>query len=493
MGDTDGSAGLADLLFPPDDPGNNAARPFQVRHWQAVAGVPGGTFGPAAPIDGGGATVTNVATWINLFADIDGDGAADFLRVEAAGGGTQDTFLYTSRAPADQRYQARDTINLIRNGYGAITSVVYQPLTNRFVYRRDSGSRDDVDPANVDIDRWGRGSPVLDLLGPIYVVALAQSSAPTRSNPSAMSSVHYRYAGAKVQGGGRGFLGFREITSFDPNSSPAQGHVAVRTLYRQDFPFVGSPLYTDKTVIAGAFTPSDCETNPEAPGQTCFFDVAEGGFTPVVGTLVSSAGNAWACLGSKDGSACDAPWQQYGLCPTNAPKPLPLELQQTGGNETHGLQPNGTQQPIFPFLTASTESTYDLGTGTVTATVVNVMCYEDGYGNVTHTITDTYPDAGLNVGTRIARRVPVRRSPGLGRCDRQRQWRGDRNLELRSTRQPAQRTDLARSAANAADHDDARLHRPRTCRRRRPDPHGRAVVRPQTRPFRAGGRQDRRH
>jgi len=47
----------------------------------------------------------------------------------------------------------------------------------------------------------------MDLLAPSYAVARVSSSSPQAGAPEAMATVHYRYAGAKVQAGGRGFLG----------------------------------------------------------------------------------------------------------------------------------------------------------------------------------------------------------------------------------------------------------------------------------------------
>ncbi len=81
---------------------------------------------------------------------------------------------------------------------------------------------------------WGHGSAVYDLIAPVYVVSRVLSSAPVFNDPSASSQVQYHYVGAKLQAGGRGFLGFGEVISYDP-----QTQIRTNSRYRQDFPFIG--------------------------------------------------------------------------------------------------------------------------------------------------------------------------------------------------------------------------------------------------------------
>ena len=64
-----------------------------------------------------------------------------------------------------------------------------------------------------------------------------------------MSRVDYSYGDAKMQASGRGFLGFGRLQTVD-----AQTGVTTVTQYRQDFPFIGSPLST--TVYVGDTTSS---------------------------------------------------------------------------------------------------------------------------------------------------------------------------------------------------------------------------------------------
>lgn len=90
-----------------------------------------------------------------------------------------------------------------------------------------------------------KGKPVLEVNGAMPVVIAVESSAPAAGtspasvNQDAMSRVDYFYGEAKMQASGRGFLGFAKLKTID-----AQTGVTTLTTYRQDFPFIGSPLST---------------------------------------------------------------------------------------------------------------------------------------------------------------------------------------------------------------------------------------------------------
>ncbi len=177
----------------------------------------------------------------DVFADFDGDGAPDYLAIYPVQGADNER---TGTASASVRFKPKDVITEITNGYGAKTTISYLPLSNGAVYAKDTGSRNSTN--------YGRGSPVLDLMAPIYVVSHVQSDAPVFGNAAARSTVSYRYAGAKMQAGGRGMLGFREIVSTDHNfTGPEAGHVVSRTVYQQAFPHIGMPVKTEKWVVAG--------------------------------------------------------------------------------------------------------------------------------------------------------------------------------------------------------------------------------------------------
>jgi RHS repeat-associated protein len=136
-------------------------------------------------------------------------------------------------------YQPRNVVTSIMSGLGAITGVTYSPLTYTSVYYREYTGFSLAS---------GWGSPVQDVLSPRYVVSLAQSSAPTSTSINALSNVRYRYSGFKMQGGGRGSLGFDKVYSID-----GQTGIETVTAYNQAFPLTGTPnataAYTDGVAV----------------------------------------------------------------------------------------------------------------------------------------------------------------------------------------------------------------------------------------------------
>ncbi|MCH9663615.1 MAG: FG-GAP-like repeat-containing protein [Gammaproteobacteria bacterium] len=78
-------------------------------------------------------------------------------------------------------------------------------------------------------------SPIFEYTGSSYVVTGVNSSSPSHSNAGGRVNVLYRYSEAKVQAGGRGNLGFKSIITLD-----LQTDVETTTVYRQDWPFIGT-------------------------------------------------------------------------------------------------------------------------------------------------------------------------------------------------------------------------------------------------------------
>ena len=319
--------GRADLLYWVDQ------GPRKV--YVARYGLPNGGLSAQTALPGNNAAVCegsgcNALLKVPVFADLDGDGGLDFLSFK-----TQSNIdLYVSRA--GQRFTARDVIARITNGLGAKTELTYAPLTNAAVYRRANTSR--------NAPALGRGSPVTDLLAPMYVVARVASSSPQAGNPNALATVHYRYANGRVQGGGRGFLGFGTIETIDPNQNG--GHVVTGTIYRQDYPFAGMPLRTVKKVVGGAYTVPACLTGPV--NNTCF----------------GAPGQAHVDLGGSWLSDSEQAWE---VAPASLASQVPLHVRTAGSDE----------RLRDPF------------TGTQTGRVVTAFVYGTN-GNVTQTAFDTY-------------------------------------------------------------------------------------------------------
>ncbi len=282
--------GRADLVHPT---GSGDASTYRFRAanrdgtYPATSGaLPGCSVGNPGCIAQGMTT----SAWVHFFADFDGDGSTDYMSRHI---NDSNNNYDSARGLASDRHQPRDVITQITNGYGAATRLRYQPLTNGAVYVREINSRGSFVA--------GRGSPVQDLLAPLYVVARVDSDAPSVDNPSATAAVYYQYRGARVQGGGRGLLGFNEVRSIDANFSGQ--HVITITRYRQDFPFVGMPDETRKYLVSGTFTPSACLTG--SPEPSCFTagDPAANGSQPEpVGKLISYARNRLSYLSLNNGA-----------------------------------------------------------------------------------------------------------------------------------------------------------------------------------------------
>jgi hypothetical protein len=174
-----------------------------------------------------------------VFADFTGDGKLDQLFVNLSSlGEVQGTELHlggNSLSAGSVAAIPSSVVTRIVDGFGAATSISYRPLTDPGVYTRMQ------DSANAN---WGKGSAVYDLVAPLYVVSLVERSAPTYASASATSKAEYHYVGAKLQAGGRGFLGFGEVISYDPQSG-----IRTNTRYRQDFPYIGLPADTSQAKV----------------------------------------------------------------------------------------------------------------------------------------------------------------------------------------------------------------------------------------------------
>lgn len=271
-----------------------------------------------------------------IFMDADADGNLDFMSLRLS----NNPDLFISRA-AD-RFVPRDVIVKITNGYGAETDIAYAPLALKDFYRPDTGTLNSA--------VWGRGSPVFDLLVPTYAVKQVSSTSVQGGDPAAKSTLHYRYSGAKMQSGGRGFLGFRELRTIDPNQSG--GYVTTTTLYSQNFPYVGLPAQTVKHAAIGmVYVPSACLT--ATPVDACFAPRG-GGLGAVVGTGFLQSNQVWEAIA------------EAGT----------------------GFQP-GIQSSVLPVTAGTQELVADPYTATQTSWAATAFTY-GSHGNVIQTVLDSY-------------------------------------------------------------------------------------------------------
>jgi hypothetical protein len=233
-------------------------------------------------------------------ADVNGDGQADFI-------GITDNYVGVQLTAGSAGFNAADRLAEISSGSGAATSVSYRSLTDATVYTKDTGA-------------LAAAYPLVDLQMPFHVV-----SAHTSSDGIGGTAGHaYRYAGAKSDVPGRGFLGFREVELTQQSTG-----LKVRTQNRQDWPYVGLPSVVKKTQSSGA--------------------------------VLGETSNTYSCTNPATGSACT-------VAAGNRYFPFASQSVETG-NDLNGA--------ALPAVTTTT--TYDLY-GNATSVVVSTG---DGYSKTT--------------------------------------------------------------------------------------------------------------
>ena len=186
--------------------------------------------------------------------DITGDGHSDVIRFSVDDANTNDGVHYSTRVyQVDAGGQGTNVITNIKAGFGKQTEIQYKPFADPNVYTPDVG-----DAVHQGINAsWalngeqtlGKTAGVVDLLSGGLLVSQVDKLVPVAGDApntvsSAINSMSYHYAGAKAQIDGRGHLGFRELSRIDHQSG-----VRTTTTYRQDFPFIGTPLRTTSEVL----------------------------------------------------------------------------------------------------------------------------------------------------------------------------------------------------------------------------------------------------
>jgi RHS repeat-associated protein len=288
----------------------------------------------------------------SLLLDFSGDGLIDNLFVNRSADGSiqsSSTRLYYGRNSAGGSSTAAiNVVSTVSDGFGASTSIRYRPLTDPAVYTRMRDARNAL---------WGGGAVVYDLIAPIHVVSQIESTAPTFASAGSTRRVEYHYVGAKLQGGGRGFLGFGEIISYDPQSG-----IRSNTRYRQDFPFIGLPADSTQALVSSG-QKFDRISNPAATSPVSWGAVtaATAAATLPSSTRLSYTVNQWQAIETVSGAAT---W--------------------------------------FPHIAASLERSYTLS-GTFSRKVLTSNTYNNGYGNLDTAVVRTYASDGATaVATRTA-------------------------------------------------------------------------------------------
>ncbi|KAL6297836.1 hypothetical protein BKA93DRAFT_831210 [Sparassis latifolia] len=177
-----------------------------------------------------------------VWSDVRGIGRADCLlnTIDIRGKLTISPMMCSSSQPLD-------FISGYENGLGSRISVSYAPLSDGSIYRTDSTPESPL-PAlnamarNVSLSTTLTSSPTQQetahgrsqlMYFPSWVVKQLDNT-PCAAKPDVVDQTNYKYANARLNFDGRGWLGFEEITK----SSRVLG-TSEKTHYRQEYPFTG--------------------------------------------------------------------------------------------------------------------------------------------------------------------------------------------------------------------------------------------------------------
>lgn len=204
-----------------------------------------------------------------LYADFNGDGLPDML---ATWGPLMRYYPNLAQGGLERH------ITQIENGLGAKTNIEYERLTSSSHYNslwRTFSNSNPFGFFNVDNSASSVKSnfytylnkttvpagnqpqittnvPTLEYSAPIPLVTKVTSDMPTAASGAgggAASSVEYFYSHARLQPGGRGYLGFESVVSKDLFSG-----TKTETRYRQDWPYAGQPSLTTTKTANGVIT-----------------------------------------------------------------------------------------------------------------------------------------------------------------------------------------------------------------------------------------------
>ncbi len=178
-------------------------------------------------------------------ADWNNDGAADLWAQRGSGGDSQYLFHYVPEL------MVSISSGLSPSATPITTTVTYGRLNDPTVYTKGTGAT----------------YPIQDAIGAQYVVSKVLAS----DGIGGTYETDYKYAGAKTDLLGRGFLGFSQVTVSDP-----QLRTAETTVYRVDFPFTGQPasrtkVWTPSTSLPPvtlSYVANTYQTDPVCAGGT---------------------------------------------------------------------------------------------------------------------------------------------------------------------------------------------------------------------------------
>lgn len=381
LGDLTGD-GAAEVVFGVDvGPSNDGYREYRALSWNGTG------FEPAPIVLANVRSSRGQNSERSVFVDLDGDGrpeqvVADY---EDHTPGNGEIILRRSlpgiEGTTSRRHLPLDHVHRIVDGFGAATSIRYSPLTvlGTYLPGRSSAGR---------AAEFGRGSNVFDLRHAQYVVRVVASSAPRFEDPSAVSRVAYRYRGARMQMGGRGFLGFEEVQTLD-----LQSLVEASTTYGQSFPSIGLPTATwSRALDPGTFGGSGWGTGTGTNVSLACADNPAG----------------VSCFGFRDDTPASRSWPaapvSAGLMMSESTDRFGFVARAAGGypgsvNTAVSATlppPSASPAPLFRFKVSSETSTYDLGPQKTQIEELRNETY-DAHGNALRLVARRKDGAGTTL------------------------------------------------------------------------------------------------
>jgi uncharacterized protein (TIGR02594 family) len=324
----------------------------------------------------------NPDEFLSLGMDLRGEGTPSFLRYRANASASNNLYVLSSNL----RFGGNDFIVKFANGFNVEHIVSYAPLVSKFTYEREfDGPR----------KNYGRGSTVFDVFSPLWAVREARSSSPgclanastctTDSVTQAATSViRYSYRGARVQTGGRGFLGFASIRTED-----IQNILVTTTDYRQDYPYIGRASRTTVERRSALIPDNTCITNPLDP--VCFREPPDdcgGGICPV------SERSAQRGLMQQQPERF-APLDNPINCEFDAPL-VGVITDSTSCFTSEPLFAPAVRKPIAVYSNSAQEKRYDLTTLAQTHRIESLMTM-DAQANMTFQQSTTFDASDVQV------------------------------------------------------------------------------------------------
>jgi len=157
------------------------------------------------------------------FGDVDGDGKLDLLQGLTGSHGWKVSYAPKSGKP-------KYAIKTITNGFGVKTEISYRPMTDDSVYIFSDSD------ANIS------GATLSPMMGMSLVNSVTSDTNDSGDNVS----VDYQYGGLLIDKQGRGNLGFQQVRTIDN-----QTLIETETVYSQTFPHIGMPFATRQMLSDG--------------------------------------------------------------------------------------------------------------------------------------------------------------------------------------------------------------------------------------------------